>query len=127
MAFYPKNNTPLCTKEVCSFRDRIPEFQKKDVLLLGISTNKIASHQRFAEKKKLSSLVLLADQTGEVSDRYGVSTGLWSLFFPNRSYGLRTLFLIKGKDRKIIKIVEGMPDNTKLLNFLELALDGSSS
>ena len=69
--FYPKDDTPGCTKEACSFRDANHEMQKRGVVVLGVSTDSIASHQKFAEKYGLS-YPLLSDSDTTVSQLYGV-------------------------------------------------------
>jgi thioredoxin-dependent peroxiredoxin len=69
--FYPKDDTPGCTKEACSFRDANREMQKRGVVVLGVSADTIASHQKFAEKYGLS-FPLLADADTTVSQLYGV-------------------------------------------------------
>jgi peroxiredoxin Q/BCP len=69
--FYPKDDTPGCTKEACSFRDANHEMQKRGVVVLGVSTDSIASHQKFAEKYGLS-YPLLSDSDTTISQLYGV-------------------------------------------------------
>jgi peroxiredoxin Q/BCP len=69
--FYPKDDTPGCTKEACSFRDANHLMQKRGIVVLGVSADTIASHQKFAEKYGLS-FPLLADTDTEVSQLYGV-------------------------------------------------------
>jgi peroxiredoxin Q/BCP len=69
--FYPKDDTPGCTAEACSFRDADHEMQKRGVVVLGISADDIASHQKFAGKYGLT-FPLLADTDTTVSQRYGV-------------------------------------------------------
>jgi thioredoxin-dependent peroxiredoxin len=69
--FYPKDDTPGCTKEACSFRDANREMQKRGVVVLGVSADDIASHQKFAEKYGLP-YPLLADTDTTVSQLYGV-------------------------------------------------------
>ncbi|QWH69854.1 peroxiredoxin (plasmid) [Bacillus wiedmannii] len=70
--FYPKNGTPGCTKEACSFRDNYSEFQQlEDVELFGISADNLESHQKFSEDYKLP-FQLLSDENYEVAKRYGV-------------------------------------------------------
>ena len=69
--FYPKDDTPGCTAEACSFRDADHEMQKRGVVVLGISADDIPSHQKFAEKYGLS-FPLLADTDTTVSQLYGV-------------------------------------------------------
>lgn len=69
--FYPKDDTPGCTAEACSFRDADHEMQKRGVVVLGVSADDIASHQKFADKYGLS-FPLLADTDATVSQLYGV-------------------------------------------------------
>jgi thioredoxin-dependent peroxiredoxin len=69
--FYPKDDTPGCTAEACSFRDANHEMQKRGVVVLGISADDIPSHQKFAEKYGLP-FPLLADTNTTVSQLYGV-------------------------------------------------------
>ena len=69
--FYPKDDTPGCTAEACSFRDADHEMQKRGVVVLGISADDIQSHQKFADKYSLS-FPLLSDTDTTVSQLYGV-------------------------------------------------------
>ena len=69
--FYPKDETPGCTKEACGLRDLSAEFEQHGTVILGVSTDGIASHQAFATKHKLP-FPLLADEDAEVSKRFGV-------------------------------------------------------
>jgi peroxiredoxin Q/BCP len=68
--FYPKDNTPGCTKEACGFRDLSPALKKKNVVVLGVSKDSLASHDKFAEKYKLP-FVLLSDPNAEAMKKYG--------------------------------------------------------
>lgn len=58
--FYPKDNTPGCTKQACGFSERSPQFQEKGAVIIGISKDSVASHKRFEEKYGLN-FTLLAD------------------------------------------------------------------
>ena len=69
--FYPKDETPGCTKEACEFRDHTEEFERLGVVVLGISTDNMESHQAFREKHKLP-FPLLSDEDAAVSKLYGV-------------------------------------------------------
>lgn len=69
--FYPKDDTPGCTKEACSFRDNLGVLQSMGVVVLGISPDSVTSHQRFAQKYGLS-FPLLADEGAQVATLYGV-------------------------------------------------------
>ena len=69
--FYPKDHTPGCTREACSFQDHLSRFTTAGAVVLGISRDSTASHRRFAEKFHLS-FPLLSDPDGSVSRAYGV-------------------------------------------------------
>ena len=69
--FYPKDETPGCTKEACSFRDAWVDLKKKGVVIIGISTDNQASHKAFAEHHKLP-FVLVSDPSGDIAKKYGV-------------------------------------------------------
>ena len=69
--FYPKAMTSGCTREACDFRDHMAEFEQANVVVLGVSTDGLESHQHFAEKRKLP-FPLLSDEDAAVSKLYGV-------------------------------------------------------
>ena len=69
--FYPKDNTSGCTTQACGFRDRYPDIQERNAVVLGISPDGIASHQKFKTKYNLPFL-LLADEDHRVAEAYGV-------------------------------------------------------
>ena len=79
--FYPKDGTPGCTKEACAFRDEHEEFGKLDAEVIGVSSDSVESHRRFAEKHDLS-FTLLSDEGGKVRKLYGVSNTFG--IFPGR-------------------------------------------
>ena len=104
--FYPKDDTPGCTKEACSFRDAFAEFKKRDIKVLGVSVDSEASHKKFAAKYKLP-FTLLADPDHSIADTYGV----WGeKKFMGRTYmGVKRItFLIdeKGKIKKVFEKVK---------------------
>lgn len=103
--FYPKDDTPGCTKEACSIRDAFPDFKKMKLTVLGISADTAASHKKFEEKYGLP-FTLLADTDKKVVRAYGV----WGAKkFMGREYEgiFRNSFLIS-PDGKIAKIYEGV-------------------
>ncbi|MCA9052354.1 MAG: peroxiredoxin, partial [Planctomycetaceae bacterium] len=69
--FYPRDNTPGCTQEACDFRDNLETFQSADTAVLGVSTDSLASHEKFANKFELP-FPLLADEEHAVAEKYGV-------------------------------------------------------
>jgi thioredoxin-dependent peroxiredoxin len=103
--FYPKDDTPGCTKEACAFRDRTPELKAKGAVVLGVSPDDVASHGKFRDKYSLN-FPLLADVGHKVADRYGA----WreKNMYGKKSMGIqRSTFLIDsaGKVRKVWKKV----------------------
>lgn len=71
--FYPRDNTPVCTKEACSFRDQYEVFGKKDTVVLGVSADSVESHKSFASAQHLP-FQLLSDKNNAVRKAYGVSS-----------------------------------------------------
>ena|SRR5437879_879955 len=99
--FYPRDDTPGCTKEACAFRDEFAAFNDKGAVVLGVSTDSQKSHTKFVEKYKLP-FTLLVDEDKKIVEAYGV----WGQkSFLGRKYvgTYRVTFLI-GPDGKIKKI-----------------------
>ncbi|MCA3270158.1 MAG: thioredoxin-dependent thiol peroxidase [Alphaproteobacteria bacterium] len=69
--FYPKDDTPGCTKEACSFRDNLPHFSGINAVILGVSRDDAASHAKFVKKFDLN-FPLLVDESGAITEAYGV-------------------------------------------------------
>jgi peroxiredoxin Q/BCP len=69
--FYPRDNTPGCTTEACDFRDNLARFESSDTAVLGVSTDSVESHQKFADKFALP-FALLSDADHAVAEKYGV-------------------------------------------------------
>jgi len=81
--FYPKDDTPGCTTEACSFRDDIHQLRRMQVALLGVSLDDSGSHRKFADKYRLP-FPLLADLDGKVSEAYGSLFSMGPLRFAQR-------------------------------------------
>jgi peroxiredoxin Q/BCP len=117
--FYPKDDTPGCTKEACSFRDAFPKFKKRGIQVFGVSPDGEASHKKFAAKYKLP-FTLLADTDHAISDTYGV---YGQKKFMGRTYmGVnRTTFLIdeKGKIKKVFEKVKPEEHASEVLEAFE--------
>ncbi len=103
--FYPKDNTPGCTKQACTLRDAEPAFEKLDAAVLGISGDSVASHKKFVEKFSLP-FPLLADFDKKVIKAYG-SWGKKKLMGREYMGIFRNSFLIS-PDGKIAKVYEGV-------------------
>ena len=117
--FYPRDNTPGCTTEACGFRDNIKAIEKKDAVVLGVSPDGLASHEKFIDKFDLP-FILLSDEEKKTCKDYGV-------WVKKKMYGkehmgvVRTTFII-GKDGKIEKIykkVKPAEHSKEILEFLK--------
>jgi peroxiredoxin Q/BCP len=87
--FYPKDDTPGCTKQACSFRDAKEQYTSKDIVVLGVSADDEASHQAFTQKYNLN-FPLLADTNGELIKAYDVDGG---------GYAKRVTYVIDGNGK----------------------------
>ncbi len=113
--FYPKDNTPGCTKEACSFRDSYADFRKAGVEVIGISPDSEQSHTKFIDKYELP-FTLLSDPDHKVSEAYGV----WGI---KKNYGreyegiYRTTFIIgpEGNIKKVFKNVKPSEHSLEVL------------
>jgi len=76
--FYPKDNTPGCTAQACSFRDQYQDFQDLGAEVIGISSDSEASHQKFSKQYKLP-FILLSDNDKKIRNLFGVPAGLFGL------------------------------------------------
>lgn len=101
--FYPKDDTPGCTKEACSFRDQWASVRKTGLAVLGVSTDSVNSHAKFAEKYKLP-FTLLADEDKKIVSAYGV----WGekVFMGRKYQGTHRVTFLIGRDGRIQHIWE---------------------
>jgi peroxiredoxin Q/BCP len=102
--FYPRDDTPGCTKQACSFRDAYAEFEERGVTILGVSPDTEADHVKFKEKYGLP-FTLLADPEHEVAERYGV----WveKTMYGKKSMGIKRSTFVIDADGNVAK---AMPD-----------------
>jgi peroxiredoxin Q/BCP len=107
--FYPKDDTPGCTKQACSFRDAHGEFEERGAVVLGVSPDTEASHASFKAKHGLP-FTLLADPDHEVAERYGV----WveKNTYGKKSMGIKRSTFVIDEEGKVAKAMLGVkPDN----------------
>jgi thioredoxin-dependent peroxiredoxin len=116
--FYPKDDTPGCTKEACAFRDDYSDYEQAGVTILGVSPDSPKSHAKFKKKHELP-FTLLADEDHSVANLYGVWGPKQSM---GRSYeGVhRTTFLIDadGKIRRVFENVKPAEHSQEILSIL---------
>ncbi len=114
--FYPKDNTPGCTRQACAFAASFDEFRHKNIEVIGISKDSVASHLKFAEKHSLP-FILLADPELDAIQKYGV----WQ---EKKLYGkvsmgvVRTTFIID-EDGNIEKIMPKVKPDTNAREILD--------
>lgn len=99
--FYPKDDTPGCTKEACMLRDGFPLFEKLRVTVLGVSVDSVASHKKFVEKYSLP-FTLLSDEAKKVVSAYGV----WGekMFMGRKYLGTNRASFLIAPDRTVAKV-----------------------
>ena len=115
LLFYPGNNTPVCTKQLCSVRDNWEDYQKTGAEVVGVSTDSAESHKNFAGKYDLP-LTLLSDEKGATLEKYEMKSWL-----PGRSargvvvidkdgkiayHKVQSLSLLRPKDDEILEAIE---------------------
>ena len=120
--FYPRDNTPGCTKEACAIRDVWADYNDNDIVVLGVSTDSVASHKKFEDKHSLP-FTLLADENKEVVKAYGV----WQpKKLAGREFlGTKRISFLIDPDGKIAKVYEKVKPATHaedvLADFKELS------
>ncbi len=105
--FYPKDDTPGCTKEAQSFRDSYTEYQGKDIVVLGVSMDDEASHKLFKEKYGLP-FTLVADADGAITKAYDVDGG---------GYAKRITYIINGEGM-IDRVIDSVKTDTHATDIL---------
>ena len=108
--FFPKDDTPGCTKEACGFRDRIEDLKKENVEVVGVSFDSAESHQNFISKYYLN-FPLLADTDGKIAEAYGTK-------MEGKNMSRRVSFLI-GLDGKIVHVTNVPQAETHLSEMKE--------
>jgi len=113
--FYPKDDTPGCTRQACSLRDGYAQLKKSGITIYGISPDTIASHQKFTEKFSLP-FPLLADPDHAIAEKFGV----WveKNMYGKKSMGIaRTTFIIRGG--KIVDVIKKVDTENHAQQVLE--------
>jgi len=118
--FYPKDDTPGCTKEACSFRDNYKAYKDAGIEILGISPDEVKSHKKFSEKYELP-FILLSDPEHQICEAYGV----WGL---KKSFGreyegiYRTTFIVgpKGNIKHVFEKVKPADHSQEVLQAVNV-------
>lgn len=115
--FYPKDNTPGCTKEACSFRDAYDDFVARGAVVIGISPDSSVSHKKFREKFNLQ-FFLMSDPDHKVAEMYG-AWGEKSMYGKKYMGIMRTTFVIDEKG-DILKVFEKVKPENHAAEILSL-------
>ena len=115
--FYPRDNTPGCTRQACAFAGAYQAFREKDVVVIGVSKDSVNSHKKFAEKFDLP-FILLADPEKEVIQAYGV----WQ---EKKNYGKVSMGVVRatyviGSDGCIERVMPKVKPDTNAAEILEM-------
>lgn len=113
--FYPRDHTPGCTTEACAFRDAHPRFAEAGIVVLGVSTDGVSSHQKFTDKFGLP-FALLADTDGAMAKAYGV----WGekKFMGRTSMGVKRSTFVVDEDARISHIFPKVKPETHTTEVL---------
>jgi len=112
--FYPKDETPGCTKEACGFRDYYKEYEKHHIIIIGINYDSWQSHKKFKEHHKLP-FMLLSDPDANIAQAYGAYQGIMQYFFPKRI----TFLIDHGVIKHIINDVDVATHAQEIIKLFE--------
>ena len=118
--FYPKDDTSGCTAEACGFRDNLPHFGKTDAVVIGVSRDSVASHDKFKKKHELP-FTLVSDEDGKVCEAYG--TWVEKSMYGRKYMGIeRATFLIDEKG-----VIRNVWRKVKVGGHVEAVLDAAKA
>ena len=118
--FYPKDDTSGCTAEACGFRDNLPHFGKTDAVVIGVSRDSVASHDKFKKKHELP-FALASDEDGKVCEAYG--TWVEKSMYGRKYMGIeRATFLIDEKG-----VIRNVWRKVKVGGHVEAVLDAAKA
>jgi peroxiredoxin Q/BCP len=109
--FYPKDNTPGCTAQACSFRDQYEDFKDLGAEVIGISSDSVDSHQKFSKQYKLP-FILLSDHDKKIRKLFGVPSGMFGMLPGRVTY-------VTDREGKIIMIFDSMMATKHIPKALE--------
>lgn len=115
--FYPKDESPGCTAEACSFRDTLPFFESSDTMVAGISPDSHKSHQAFAAKHSLN-YPLISDENGHISRLYQVPRDLLGLLPGRATYVIDKEGIIRGIFRSALQFKRHVEEAQRIISQL---------
>jgi peroxiredoxin Q/BCP len=113
--FYPKDFTPGCVREVCTFRDQYQDFQDKGVEVIGISSDGQKSHEKFAKKHNLP-FTLLSDARGKMRKQFGVPSSMFGLLPGRMTFVINSNGIIKMRFNSQFSAEKHIEESLKILN-----------
>jgi thioredoxin-dependent peroxiredoxin len=115
--FYPKDDTPGCTKEACSIRDSYAKLGEKGIIVYGISPDNVESHQKFSSKYRLP-FPLLSDPNHKVAEQFGV----WveKNMYGKKSMGIARTTFVVGEDGKVAEVIAKVDTEAHAEQLLEV-------
>lgn len=105
--FYPKDESPTCTKQACSIRDDFKMYEEHGIVILGISADSVESHKKFKDHYNLP-FPLLSDENGKVAKKYGAKGGVLGFF----GYAQRKTYLIN-EQGNLVKVIDDVNVSTQ--------------
>lgn len=115
--FYPKDESPGCTAEACSFRDTLPYFEASDTIVVGISPDSHSSHQAFASRHSLN-YPLISDENGHISQLYQVPRDLLGLLPGRATYIIDKEGIIRGVFRSALQFRRHVEEARRIISQL---------
>jgi len=114
--FYPKDDTPGCTKQACALNDNLKQLNKLSVDVVGVSKDTVTSHEKFAKKFNLK-FPLLSDKDGDMCERYGV----WGekTFMGKKYMGIERSAFLVGENGKLLAVKYGIKPDEQVAWALE--------
>ena len=116
--FYPKDNTPGCTIEACSFRDHYQDFKDAGAEVIGVSVDSTESHEKFAAAKKLP-FILLSDENGKVRDDYGVTPSFLGLIPGRVTFVIDKKGIIRYKFSSMLQPAKHIEKTLEILKHID--------
>lgn len=115
--FYPKDETPGCTREACSFRDHYEEFKDAGAEVIGVSADSVKSHHKFAEKRELP-FILLSDPDLKAHKLYGIKSRLFGLVRDRVTYVIDRKGIVRNVFNSQMKIERHVNESLEILKGL---------
>ncbi len=115
--FYPRDNTPGCTRQACAFKSSYDEYKSRDIIVIGISKDSVISHQKFIEKHQLP-FILLSDVDKKVIEAYGV--WIEKKLYGKIGFGISRSTFIIDEEGVILEVIKKAKPDTNAKEILDI-------